>query len=122
MLVLAKQLKLVMIKPSKTIIAGAAVAGLLTGSFAVRSYASAFGVGKAPPSRCKTRNKKVNTHVRDKIHVRVRADAKPVTTAAKVKTPARARAVVPPTAANRSHSNSDCGIVDDAWELPVGSQ
>jgi len=28
-----------MIKPSKTVIAGAAVAGLLTGSFAVRSYA-----------------------------------------------------------------------------------
>jgi hypothetical protein len=29
-----------MIKPSKAVIAGAAVAGLLTGSFAVRSYAA----------------------------------------------------------------------------------
>ena len=29
-----------MIKPSKTVIAGAAVAGLLTGSFAVRAYAA----------------------------------------------------------------------------------
>jgi hypothetical protein len=29
-----------MIKPSKAVIAGAAVAGLLTGSFAVRAYAA----------------------------------------------------------------------------------
>jgi hypothetical protein len=29
-----------MIKPSKAVIAGAAVAGLLTGSFAVRGYAA----------------------------------------------------------------------------------
>ena len=35
-----------MIKPSKALVAGAAVAGLLTGSFAVRTYA-ASATGKA---------------------------------------------------------------------------
>jgi hypothetical protein len=35
-----------MIKPSKTVIAAAAVAGLLSGSFAVRAYA-ATAAGKA---------------------------------------------------------------------------
>jgi hypothetical protein len=36
-----------MIRPSKTLIAGAAVAGLLTGSFAVRAYAASTTSTKA---------------------------------------------------------------------------
>ena len=36
-----------MIRPSKAVIAGAAVAGLLTGSFAVRSYAASTMTPKA---------------------------------------------------------------------------
>jgi hypothetical protein len=35
--------------PSKTIIAGAAVAGLLTGSLAVRAYAASFANGAGVP-------------------------------------------------------------------------
>ena len=36
-----------MIRPSKAVIAGAAVAGLLTGSFAVRAYAASATTPKA---------------------------------------------------------------------------
>ena len=36
-----------MIRPSKAVIAGAAVAGLLTGSFAVRAYAASTMIPKA---------------------------------------------------------------------------
>ena len=36
-----------MIRPSKTVIAGAAIAGLLTGSFAMRAYAASATNAKA---------------------------------------------------------------------------
>jgi hypothetical protein len=49
-----------MIKPSKTVIAGAAIAGLLTGSFAVRSYA--VGIQSKPGTAIQVQDAQKGKH------------------------------------------------------------
>ncbi len=70
-------------KPSKALIASAAVAGLLTGSFAVRTY----GASGRRERKC--------TDAKAKTSVKVRAVIRPATTVAKAKTLARAEDVWP---------------------------
>ena len=95
-------------KPSKAVMAGAAVAGLLTGSFAVRAYAaSVSGVAGSCLHNLVDLEKgqhvaKVRTIVKD------RAVAIPVITAAKAradarlpKAAARAKTAAPPAEASR---------------------
>jgi hypothetical protein len=88
-------------KPSKAVIAGAAVAGLLTGSFAVRAYAASTSVHAGvslqtvadaekalPKHACKGQNE-----------CKGQGGARAV--AAQAKTPAKVREVAQPTEASR---------------------
>ena len=86
-----------MIRPSKAVIAGAAVAGLLTGSFAVRAYAAST-MTTMPVSRCRPWQmpKKVNMGAKARTNVKGRAAVRPVTMAARRRTPAKAREVALP--------------------------
>ena len=92
-----------MIKPSKAMIAGAAVAGLLTGSFAVRAYAAGASGHAGVSLQTMAELKRANMRAKVRTSVRVRADARPVTAGAKRRIPAKARVVVQPT--ELSHLN-----------------
>jgi hypothetical protein len=80
-----------MIKPSKAVIAGAAVAGLLTGSFAVRAYAASTSGHAGVLSRRWRTLKRANMGAKARTNVRARAGARPATPVAKERTPVKAR-------------------------------
>ena len=95
--------------PSRAFITGAAIAGLLTGSFAVRSYArSVFGntsilrAQSGRPGQRKTRMQEVRIHARDRV------DARPAITAARAKIPAKAKVAVR-TTENSCKGKNGCG-------------
>ena len=75
--------------PSKAIITGAAVAGLLTGSFAVRSYATSVS-GTAVSSLHNLADQDKGKHgCGARIHAKDKVDARLATTVAKAKIPAK---------------------------------
>ena len=100
-----------MIRPSKAVIAGAAVAGLLTGSFAVRAYAASTLRILASPSKPWLMPKRVNTRAKAKTIVRAKAVARPATLVAKARTLAKAREVAPRTEANHLKRSDETAVV-----------
>ena len=86
-----------MIRPSKAVIAGAAVAGLLTGSFAMRAYAASTTSTKAGVAvQTMADAERASTDAKAKTNVKAKAAARPVTMAARLRTPARVKAGAPP--------------------------
>jgi hypothetical protein len=96
-----------MIKSSKAVIAGAAVAGLLAGSMAVRTYAASASTKAGAHSEARQTMKRESILVEGKTNVRAKADARVATTVARAKTPAKAKAVAPPTEASPKLANHE---------------
>src|SRR5260370_15299951 len=95
-----------MIRPSKAVIAGAAVAGLLTGSVAVRAYAVTTLSNPGISLQTMADAEKVNTRAKAKTIVRAKAVARPATLAATARTLAKAREAAQLTEAKHlKHSN-----------------
>ena len=84
---------------TKTLIAGAAVAGLMAGSLPVRAYAAnaPTQAGVSLQTMAEARRVK-RMPAKDRTPVKARVAANPVTTVAKGKTPAKAKAAAPPRA------------------------
>ena len=86
-----------MIRPSKAVIAGAAVAGLLTGSFAMRAYAASTTSTKAGVAlQTMADAARASTDAKAKTNVKAKGAARPVIMAARLRTPARVKAGAPP--------------------------
>ena len=91
-------------KPSKAVLAGAAVAGLLTGSLAMRAYAASTpqAMPASPYTRWLTlRRPFQNTRAKVRMTARVRAVAR-----LRAKIPAKAREAAQPTELSRLHTGS----------------
>jgi hypothetical protein len=101
--------------------AGAAVAGLLTGSFAVRTYAASVSTVVGSSSTTWLTSIKANTLAKVRTIVKDRAVAIPVITAAKAKTPAKARAVARlPKAAARAKTAAPPAEASRDWPFTEG--
>ena len=89
---------------TKTLIAGAAVAGLMAGSLPVRAYAasspSQAGVSLQTLAE---KESQAPTPAREKTPAKAKAAARLVTPVAKAKIPVKAKAVAPLTAASPSN-------------------
>jgi hypothetical protein len=92
---------------TKTLIAGAAVAGLMAGSLPVRAYAANKST-QAGVSLQKMADKRARIPARDKTPAKAKAAARLVTAVAKAKTPAKAKVVAPLTAESPSNLTGNC--------------
>jgi hypothetical protein len=95
-----------MIKPPKVVIAGAAVAGLLAGSMAVRPMPPALRKRVLHSKPWQTMRRE-SIPVKGKTIVRARAAARPATRVVRAKTLAKAKAVAPPTEAILRRANRE---------------
>ena len=91
-------------KPSKAVIAGAAVAGLLTGSLAVRAYAASTSGHAGVSLQTMADAEKAKHACKGKTTARARAVAR--SDGGANKTPAKAREAAQPTEASRLNSNN----------------
>ena len=94
-----------MIKPLKVVIAGAAVAGLLAGSMAVRTYAANASTKAGTALQTVADDEKESIPVKGKTSAKAKAGTRAATTVARAKTLAKAKAVAPPTEANLKRAN-----------------
>jgi hypothetical protein len=100
-----------MIRPSKAVIAGAAVAGLLTGSVAVRAYAASTSGNPGVSLQTMADAEKGKHACKGQNDCKGQGDVRPVTMDAKARTPAKAREAARPTEVNRrKHSNESLAI------------
>src|SRR6476660_7587105 len=86
-----------MIKPSKAMIAGAAVAGLLTGSFAVRAYAASTSGHAGVSLRTMADAEKGKHACKGQNECKGQGGCKTSDAGCKGRTPAKARVVAQPT-------------------------
>ena len=83
-------------KPSKSMIAGAAIAGLLSGSFAVQAYANSIQTKAGVSIRTLADSEKGKHSCKGQNSCKGQGDAKPAITDVKGRTPAREKADAPP--------------------------
>jgi hypothetical protein len=96
-----------MIKPSKAVIAGAAVAGSWRGPWPFVPMPPALPRKRVLHSEPWQAMKRESIPVKGKTNVRAKADARVATTVARAKTLAKAKAVAPPTEASPKRANHE---------------